>query len=111
MIYEKFELVVLPFPFSDSLDQKKRPALVVSANSFNSTAKHIVVGMVTTAKRSQWPLDIAISDLDAAGLAVPCIVRMKFFTADHRLILRKLGRLSPEDQQRVQSGLSELFAI
>ena len=30
MIYEPFDVIVVPFPFTDSLKTKRRPALVLS---------------------------------------------------------------------------------
>jgi mRNA interferase MazF len=106
VIYRKFDVVIIPFPFSDRLEQKRRPALVISADEFNQQCRHFVAVMITSAKRSEWPWDVVIRDLGPAGLPCDCRVRMKFFTADQALVDKKIGRISPRDQKAVQASLS-----
>jgi mRNA interferase MazF len=64
------------------------------------------MAMITSAKNSDWPLDVDIQDLDMAGLPSASIVRMKLFTLDERLVLRKAGRLGENDRNRVSQALS-----
>lgn len=108
--YEQFDVVVVPFPFTDRATTKRRPALVLSrAGTFNQRVGQSVLAMITSAKNSHWPLDIEISDLDCAGLPSQSIVRMKLFTLDHRLIVRKAGTLSQDDNMRVEHSLLKLL--
>ncbi len=110
MIYEAFDVVVVPFPFTDRATTKRRPALVLSdAATFNRPVGQAVMAMITSAKNSDWPLDVEIEDLDAAGLPAPSIVRMKLFTLDEKLILRKAGTLAPSDREQVSSALRRLL--
>jgi len=105
-----FEVVVVPFPFTDTSGSKRRPALVVSEpEAFGDVIGHSVLAMITSAKNARWPLDAEIEDLEAAGLRAPSVVRMKLFTLDHRLILRSAGRLAPEDAERVREALARLL--
>lgn len=109
MSYERFDVVVVPFPFTDRKAEKKRPALVISdARNFNHRAGHSVMTMITSAAHAGWPLDVLIEDLDAAGLPAPSIVRMKLFTLDHRLVIRKTGQLTAADQKKVNASLVRL---
>lgn len=108
--YETFDVVVVPFPFTDRLTEKRRPALVLSAGGrFNAVAGHAVMAMITSARHSSWPLDVGISDLHSAGLPAASLVRMKLFTLDRRLVIRKAGALHPVDASRVREALGELF--
>ena len=110
MGYKRFDLVVVPFPFTDSATSKRRPALVISnGNIFNLPAGHTVMAMITSAGNAGWPLDVAISDGDAAGLAAASLVRMKLFTLDNRFILRRLGRLGAADRKAVAAALKQLL--
>ncbi len=112
MTYSAFDVVVVPFPFTDRTAVKRRPALVLSsAKVFGDVVGHSVLAMITSIKegRQLWPLDIEIADLAAAGLAVPSLTRMKLFTLDHRLILRKAGRLAVKDQAAIKRALARLF--
>ena len=110
--YDAYDVVIVPFPFTDKTTTKRRPALVVSgADHFNSKVGQSVLAMITSAANSDWPLDVEIKDLDTAGLPSPSIVRMKLFTLDHKLIIRKAGKLSDEDQRFVVASLKKLLVF
>lgn len=110
MIYKPFEIVVVPFPFTNAANQKRRPALVLSNwDSFGARIGHSVMAMITSAENASWPLDVLIEDLTHAALPAPSVVRMKLFTLDHRFIIQKCGTLSPSDKTAVQSALQSLF--
>jgi mRNA interferase MazF len=109
--FEKFSVVVVPFPFTDQNASKRRPALVLSSTLFNNALQHSVLAMITSAKNSNWLLDVAISDLQNAGLTSESIVRMKLFTLDNRLIIRQAGSLADTDRQAVSNAFNQLFDI
>ena len=101
---------VVPFPFSDWHRSERRPALVLSdARRFNIPAGPTVLATITTAKPTQWPLDIPLEEPRAAGLPQDSFVRMKLFTLDNRLILKWLGRSYESDRKRVQKALRTLI--
>ena len=112
MTFDAFDVVVVPFPFTDRSTEKRRPALVISsADSFNQQVGHSVLAMITSGTHSNWPLDTKITDLDAAGLPSSSVVRMKLFTLDHRLVIRKAGKLSEVDRLAVNSSVAKLLDI
>jgi mRNA interferase MazF len=110
--FDAFDVVVVPFPFTDRATTKRRPALVISnALSFNNKIGQSVLAMITSAQHSDWPLDVEIEDLDAAGLPASSVVRMKLFTLDNQLILRRAGVLGREDQQCVAGAIHQLLSL
>ncbi len=110
MIYEPFDIVVVPFPFTDSSRTKRRPALVLSQkNDFNAVIEHAVLSMITSQKNEPLPLDVPIKDKKQSGLTAPSVVRMKLFTLDNRFIIRKIGHLSKSDQINVKQSLKKIF--
>lgn len=110
MIYEPFDVIVVPFPFTDSARTTRRPALVLSAKSiFGAKIEQSVLAMITSQKNDPWPLDIPIKNKKQSGLTAPSVVRMKIFTLDNRFILRKIGQLSKTDQNQVKKSLTNLF--
>jgi mRNA interferase MazF len=110
--FEAFDVVVVPFPFTDKTTTKRRPALVLSeAKTFNKRIAHSVLAMITSASNSDWPLDIEIKDIDAAGLPVASIVRMKLFTLDNQLVIRKAGSLGEKDRKAAAKGLRRLLPL
>ncbi|PHS24378.1 MAG: transcriptional regulator [Methylophaga sp.] len=110
--FELFDVVVVPFPFTDKTTSKRRPALVLSNKSnFNQKVGQSVLAMITSAQNSDWPLDTDITDLDSAGLPSVSIVRIKLFTLDDQLIIRKAGSLASNDQKQVTKALQSLFKL
>jgi mRNA interferase MazF len=108
--YDQWSVVVVPFPFTDRDTQRRRPAVVLSRRGeFGARVAHSVLAMVTSADHRPWPLDVAVSDLQAAGLPAPSVVRMKLFTLDDRLIQRQVGALSAEDRAVAGEALKELL--
>jgi mRNA interferase MazF len=110
--FKQFDVVIVPFPFTDTANQKRRPALVISDHSvFNATMGRSIMAMITTASHSPWALDINILDLPSAGLTHPSVIRMKLFTLDDVLVTKRVGALSQVDREATQRVIAKLFRI
>ncbi len=112
MTFETFDVVVVPFPFTDRTTTKRRPALVLSdAKAFNKQVGQSVLAMITSARNPNWPLDVEIENLDSAGLPSASVVRMKLFTLDDQLVIRKAGALAENDRKSVSTTLRRLLSL
>ncbi len=110
MGFDRYAVVRVPFPFTDRNSTKNRPAVVLSDPlAFNTPAGHSVMAMITSQSNAPWPLDCILTDLAAAGLPAPSVVRFKVFTLDHRLIRGEIGKLAPADVALVRAGLAGLL--
>ncbi|KKL23080.1 hypothetical protein LCGC14_2428980 [marine sediment metagenome] len=110
MICNQWEVVVVPFPFSEKPAIKRRPALVLSCGEFNE-AGHTILAMITTQLHKAWPGDMVLEDYKSAGLKLPCVVRLKLFTLDNRLILSTIGHLSRDEVAKVNAALKLSFGF
>jgi len=45
--YNKGDVVLVPFPFSDQTTTKKRPAVIISSDTYNDTSQDIVIMAIT----------------------------------------------------------------
>jgi mRNA interferase MazF len=106
-ICERFDVVAVPFPFSDIPRVKRRKALVLSARPFNLRNGSSLLMMITSAAHRKWFLDVNLEEWREAGLQKPCVARMKLFTLDNRLILSRTGSLSAADRRSVVAALRE----
>jgi len=86
----------------------RRPALALSSEGFSAESGHTILAMITSANNPPWPTDVAI-DAAQAGLQAPSKVRMKLFTLDNRLVLRRLGALSEPDQRAFGAVVRKLL--
>lgn len=106
MTCEPWQVVVVPFPFTDRAASKRRPALVLSATAFNRQG-YSVLAMITSASHRPWPGDTPLGDLKVAGLTTPSLVRLKLFTLDNRFIARQLGTLAARDRKAVATEVRD----
>ena len=106
-----YDVVLVPFPFSDLTTSKKRPGLVLCAFTPRGLREHCIVSMMTSNLSGlQFPGDVALKLWREISLPKPTMVRLsKLVTLDSQLIIKKIARLKKSDQQAVSSGLKALF--
>jgi mRNA interferase MazF len=110
-IFDRWDLVVVPFPFTDLPVAKARPALLLTDATFQRAHDHSILAMVTTGAGSSWPSDVPIQDLEAAGLVKPCVIRLKLFTLSQELIRRRIGKLTASDRRAACKALAGAFDL
>ncbi len=108
-IYDPFDVVVVPFPFTDKAKQKPRPALAISSRSFNASHGQVILLMITTAAQTKWLSDVPIMDLNNAGLTAESVARFKCFTLEESIVPRKIGALSMQDRIAVSARLQQIL--
>jgi mRNA interferase MazF len=105
MKIEPFDVVVVPFPYSDRPAEKRRPALVVSHADVPARTGRVWVAMITSVPRAELG-DMSIGDREEAGLPVASTLRAsRLATIDVARVVRVAGRLSPDDRKLAQRAL------
>ena len=106
-----WDIWVVPFPYTDRLAEKRRPALVISSDALLREAGLIWVAMITSTKLNHWSGDVEVADLDSAGLRIACRVRTaKVATIETDRLIRRLGRLSAADLRSVHDRVKRYRA-
>lgn len=96
MAFARGAVLVLPFPYSDQLAEKRRPAVVVSKPTLERTHGVIWVAMITSAAPRRD--DVPISDIKRAGLPAASVVRpAKLATVEPARVVRSAGALTRAD--------------
>lgn len=86
-------VIVVPFPYSDRLAEKRRPAVVISGLAV-AEAGFVWIAMITSARHANRAGDVPIPDLEAAGLKTASMVRpSKIACIEPSRILRRIGAL------------------
>jgi len=110
ILYKKWDVILVPFPFTDLTSFKKRPSLIISPDNFNLN-EDIVISFITSNVSTYREItDYKIKDLKSAGLPKPSIVKMKFATINRSFIYKKLVALSKIDHNEFQLKLSQFFS-
>ena len=104
--FVKGDVVVLPFPFSDLSETKRRPALVVAAAGGDEL---LLCQITSQAARDQHAVTLDTADFQTGSLKKKSNVRPnRVFTADAGIVLYVAGHVSPEKTSVV---VEELVAI
>ena len=97
--FEPWDIVRVPFPYTDRPVRQRHPALVIAAGDLQTAQGLLWLAMITSAEHRGWPGDVVIPDLADAGLPAPSIVRpAKIATIDARDAGR-LGTLPRSNRQ------------
>lgn len=108
---KQFDIVIVPFPYSDHLAEKRRPALVVSSNAFNKKHCLLWVVMITSASNPARPDDIAVAANAKTGLPAASLIRpSKIATIDPERVVRVAGKIDGKTAKAVQSKLFATLA-
>lgn len=111
MNYKQGDIVLLPFPYSDLSTAKKRPALVVSNNTFNASSDDFVCCLVTTnPKQDKYTIQITENDVEQGKLSFASTVKpYRIFTTDKKIVVKKLCALQKTKLRLVADKLCKLF--
>lgn len=110
--YNRGDVVLVPFPFSNQTATKKRPAVVISSSLYNEKTNDVVIIAVTSKveKRSDVG-ECLIADWQGAGLLKPSAVKPAISTIEQVLVLKKLGSLSANDIPSVDRMLKAFLGL
>ena len=104
-----WDIVTVDFPYADQAMSRKRPALVLATYAVQARFSVAWLLMITSARHSRWPGDVAVTDLARAGVSRPCYVRTeKIATVDARFI-DLIGHLTPADCVEVRGHFDRLL--
>lgn len=98
--YDFGDVLLVPFPFTDHTTAKKRPAVVVSSQTYHQHRPDIIVMAVTSQKPSPAggvDVEVPVSQWKEAGLLKPSVMKPILATMEPRLAIKKLGRLTERD--------------
>lgn len=102
---------VVAADFPGAMGVKRRPAVVVSSDSYHQARPDVILGLLTTriAAATQ-SSDYVLQDWKAAGLHRPSAFRVFLFTLPGNAV-QAIGRLSDRDWSEVQVRLRNAIAI
>ena len=104
--YEFGDVVLVHFPQSGTRARKQRPGIIL----LDIDDANLVIAPETSKARFQAG-DIALNNLSGTGLIRPSWVRLaKVATLLKTDLVRKLGRLAPEDRNELVQNWQKLYA-
>ena len=103
-------VVLVPFPFSDQVSTKKRPAVIVSSPAYHQSRPDLIL-MAITSQTSLSPRmgDVTIRDWQAAGLLKASLIKPVMTTIERSLVIKILGQLSVADVQALTQSITRIL--
>lgn len=109
--YKRGDIVLVPFPFTDLSSSQRRPALIVSPDSFNERMQDIVLAAITPQLTDDTALTIDQDDCIDGKLPKKSVVRpAKLFTIHSTLVLKKICAVRREKLDAVLGEIREFFS-
>jgi len=105
--FVKGDVVVLPFPYTDSSGAKKRPAVVIATLQ----GQNAILAQITTNKRDDKDL-VSLTKKDFSSGSLNCdsfIMAPLIFTIDTSRINYKSGQLIQNKIKQIEKKLCEIF--
>jgi mRNA interferase MazF len=101
------DVVVVPFPFSDLSQSKRRPALIVAALEGNDA---ILCQITSKTIKDSYGISINDSDVASGSLKQAGNIRPnRIFTADNNIILYRIGSIKEEKLIQVVEKIIEII--
>lgn len=110
IIYNKWDIILVPFPFTNLTATKRRPALIVFPNKYNEGVDVVIAFITSKLDLDRKIGDYKIQNWSQANLPKPSMIRMKFSTIDKKIIVKKLGVLDQKDVEQFRDSLITFFS-
>jgi len=106
MAFQRGDMLLVPFPYSDLSTTKVRPAIVVSSALYHSLEPDLILAAITSKVTTAiGPLDYILLDWRQAGLRQPTALKPVLFTLDPARVLHPIGALTSRDLAAVEQKL------
>lgn len=109
--YKRGDIVLVSFIFSDETGAKQRPALIVSADTYNNARQEIIISAITSRTDRILTGDYLVKNWKAAGLLAPSVVTGIVRTIKQSMIVRKLGTMSSSDLKEIDKNLRVILQL
>jgi mRNA interferase MazF len=103
--FDVWDVVKVPFPYTNRPVQQHRPALVVAHHDHTGSPILLWVLMITSASNRRWVGDIDISNLSIAGLPAASIVRCVKIATIEAVHADRIGCLPVADRSLISDAI------
>lgn len=112
MAFQRGDVVLIPFPYTDLSAAKTRPAVIVSSNAYHRVRSELLLVYVSSQlAKANSPLDYILADWNGSGLPKPSFVRPKVSAIEPTLVVHQVGKLSAKDLFEVDRRLRQAMAL
>ena len=108
--YKFGDIVLVPFPFTDQSAAKKRPAVVISSETYHQQRPDLIIMAITSQVRSTQTVgETFVQDWQDAGLLKPSAIKPVITTIERGLVINQLGQLKGNDQTALRDAIDQIL--
>ncbi len=108
--YNRYDVLVVRFPFTDFSTIKARPVVVISNSFYNENSQNdLIVLALSSQIHNKLSFEFEVSEWEKAGLLKPTIIKSAIATVSSEIVLNKLGSLSESDIQSLEILLQKII--
>lgn len=104
-IFSQYDVISVPFPYTDRAALERRPALVISKPELETRFGLLWVLMITAAENAPWEDDVPLTDHRASGLSIPSVIRPTKVATVEAGRARRRGKVSPAVAAKVAAAV------
>ena len=109
---EQRSIILVPFPFSDLTNTKKRPALVISNTEFNRKNEDVICCLITSNPAAKDSIKITSKDIESGFLEFDSKIKPhRLFTVSKNIIYKVLCKLNKKKSQIVIDEVNKLIEL
>jgi mRNA interferase MazF len=103
--YRRGDVVLVSFIFADETGVKRRPAVIISSNTYHTGRDEAIIAAITSKTDRVLTGDHLIADWQSAGLLFPSVTTSIIRTIKKDMINKRLGSLQTQDMGAIDSKL------
>lgn len=105
------DIVLIPIPFTDLASQKKRPAVIISSDTYNESNEDIVVVALTSnIEPREFSVTLTNDDLEDGTLKVTSMIRVdKIYTLNKSIVIKTFGRVKQDILTKIKGTILKLI--
>ncbi len=108
--YNFGDILLVPFPFTDQTSLKKRPAVIVSSDTYNQQKSDLIIMAITSQRISSMTFgELLVTDFSGAGLIKPSVIKPVISTIEKSLVIKKLGQLQELDSENLKKMIKKIL--
>ena len=109
--YNRSDVILVSFIFSDESGERRRPAVIVSSDAYHQSRQEAIIAAITSRTDRILAGDYLISDWQGAGLLFPSVATGIIRTIKQGMIAKKFGTMPRPDMQAIEDKLRDALEL
>jgi mRNA interferase MazF len=109
--YDRGDVVLVSFVFSDETGERRRPAVIVSSQAYHKSRQEAIIAAITSRTDRILAGDHLIAGWQDAGLLFPSAATGIIRTIKQSMIARRLGAMPEADMEAIDGNLRAALSL